>query len=479
MNSKILINNFVLTKLVDPFGDLSINHIQNCLNTDLLLSCPPPASAIFDIMQIIQNHRKTAFKEIGSFQEELLHIYRNRILIPLIERDSSIAALHEIVITKGKTERRFFIPFVIRQCGRNLVERCFKPGEEPCSANGGCEDTEVLRRITHSYDDSQPFFTQEQVDFFHYIRKEEDIPIIREYSKAKSLLSPLNPVLSKQARSQHANYVEVDDKRSPSMGGIAGITVGGDIEKITSIVPSELAMMESDAKIDLFDINLLENRILSFVRDRFIDVRRHRDFHIVFYSPESLNSKPNIIPFRWQYFFMAIIFDIVSAYRNFFGIKHFPFHFVFPNHADQSMDVFDLIAMVHARDFPDVDIRTHTLTEAEIQMYAGTYLLKNESDSSVLLITSKGADCHAKIWEEYESTTARYGGKELAQPAAQYQFKRSGIDTIDLQQCLFNGLNEKNFEIARETEVGIRMSAIRDSVFLSISGARIITRRHT
>lgn len=473
MTTFIFDNFLILTTPIDSFADLSLAHIRTCLETDLLLPSPPPAVIIFDIMQILQHHRKTVFKEIGSSHEDLLHSYRNRILIPLMARDQSIAALHEIVITKGKGDRKFFIPYVIRQCGRNLVECCFKHDEETCTVNGSRDDTEVLQRIIRSYDDSQPFFTQEQIDLFHYIRKEEDIPIIREYSKAKNLLSPLNPMLSKQARSRHATYIEVDDKRSPSMGGIAGITVGGDIEKITSIVPSELAMMETGAKIDLFDINLLENRILSFVRDRFIDVRHHRDFHIVFYSPESLNAKPNIIPFRWQYFFMAIIFDIVSAYRNYFGIKHFPFHFVFPNHIDQAMDVFDLIAMVHARDFPDVGVQTHTLTETELLAYAKTHFSTKDSDSSILLIASQGADCHAGVWEHYESTTVRYGGKELAEIAGQSRFKRAGIDTITLAQRFFKGFNEKTFGIAQEIDMGARISAVRDCVFLSISGVRI------
>lgn len=466
---------FSLTRCNDPFGDLDPGRIHTMLDSDPLLAAVPPLCIVSDVMQVIQHFRAVRIEPIspGGY-EELLHAYRNRVLFALLERDGSIEQAHRILLTKGRRERRFFVPFVIRLTARNLVAGY---GMETAGQTRATDShdrlvarlAKQLQRWVRQWRDTQPLFSQEDIDLLSYVRREEDVPIIKEYSKARRLLRPVDPVIAKRTRAAHAHLVEVDNVRSPSMGGIAGITAGGDIEKITSIVPSELAMMEPGSSLDLFDVNLLENRLLSFVRDHNVDVRRNRSFHIVFLSPESLESMPAVIPFRWQYFFIAVVFDIISYYRHYFGLKRFPFYFVFPEHSDQATDVFDLIAMVHARDCPDVVVETHALPETRINEYTRTRTAVDRNDESVVCLARRGEAMLAEFAALGEFTSGTYGvtGKPRSGQAPILQRKIN--DVVELCMHRRHRTDRQVLEIGDRNETREIVNRARDLLFMAIS----------
>ena len=453
---------FSITATKDPFGDLSDRSIWNSVLTDLTLPALPPLFIIRDMVQVIQHLRDVDLIEIGAFRENLLHAYRNRFIFYLIHKDDSIAELFHILIAKTPGERRYFVPFMTRECARAIMDIHAFPfdpgfvdttGEETLDMELTANLEKFLRAFTHR----DRIFTPEQVHIFSYVRREEDIPIIREYGRAKKLLRPFSPSLAKRVRSTHSLQVEVDDARSPSMGGYSGITPGGEIEKITSILPSELAMMETGSDVDIFDVNLIENRLLSFLRDRHMDTRRYREFHLLFLSPESLDAKPEVIPFRWQYLFMAILFDIISFYRRYFNMRRFTFYFVFRDHVNQAIDVFQLLDMVRERDFPDIDIGAHSLSFNELSGYIARALGRDLKNRTLLSFGQKGFTTPLGSLPEIDHIITEYGQKEMT--------PKSYADRVIIQ--LTRIMTEKRFEflIRDEEELAGVMGRIRDVLF--------------
>lgn len=455
-------NSFSIVNNKDLFGDIDEKTLWKYVSSDLKLMNFPPLFLINDIIQIIHNYFNLEIKDLNSINEDILHKCRNIFIYSLLKNDKSINTLHKIVIQKGKNERKFFLTYLVNEASRNLIEIYKFPFTFDLISQ--IEKNKLFPEIKNSlnlflrkYIKIERFFSREQISLFSYIRSEADVPIIKEYNYAKSLIKPIDTFLIKKVRSSFAIQIEVEDARSPSMGGVSGITSGGSIEKISSIVPSELSMMEKDSKIDLFDVNLLENRVLSFVRDQYLDSRRHREFHIIFLSPESLDYKPQNLPFRWQYFFMAIVFDIIAYYKNFFNLRHFPFHFVFPNLIDQSLDVFQLIEVVKLRDFPDMNIESYSFTEKELKKYIDKILSKNASNQSIMCFTRKDYKLPIDVPAEVDLTFIEYGGK-------------GNIDEINFNYSY--KMMEKIFEYRLLNQVDLTkiINKIRDKVFLCISG---------
>jgi len=419
-------NSFSIVNNKDLFGDIDEKTLWKYVSSDLKLMNFPPLFLINDIIQIIHNYFNLEIKDLNSINEDILHKCRNIFIYSLLKNDKSINTLHKIVIQKGKNERKFFLTYLVNEASRNLIE---------------------IYKFPFTFD----LISQiEKNKLFPEIKNSLNL-FLRKYIKIERFF------LIKKVRSSFAIQIEVEDARSPSMGGVSGITSGGSIEKISSIVPSELSMMEKDSKIDLFDVNLLENRVLSFVRDQYLDSRRHREFHIIFLSPESLDYKPQNLPFRWQYFFMAIVFDIIAYYKNFFNLRHFPFHFVFPNLIDQSLDVFQLIEVVKLRDFPDMNIESYSFTEKELKKYIDKILSKNASNQSIMCFTRKDYKLPIDVPAEVDLTFIEYGGK-------------GNIDEINFNYSY--KMMEKIFEYRLLNQVDLTkiINKIRDKVFLCISG---------
>ena len=93
---------------------------------------------------------------------------------------------------------------------------------------------------------------------------------------------------------------------------------------LVPVLPSELAQMENDQPVDVFDLNLVEKRLLYFKRDQQVDIRRKRRFHVVFWSPERFDYRPSVVPVRWPYLLLGVIFDVVRFFRDELSITNCP-----------------------------------------------------------------------------------------------------------------------------------------------------------
>ncbi len=492
---------FSLTKGKDLFGDINDETVWRCIETDTKQFNFPPLFIIKDVLQIIQSHRATAVKEVGLFQEELLHSYRNLFIYNLIHNDASIAELHRVFISKGKRERRSFVPFVIHETARRITEIYnFKFTSDEVYNH---KPSRIIDKIVSGLNpfliqclNMDRLFTGEQINIFAYIRKEEDIPVIKEYSRAKSSLLPIQTSLAKRARSSQSVQVEVDDMRSPSMGGISGISAGGSVEKISSIVPSELAMMEKEYNIDLFDVNLIENRLLSFTRDHYIDIRRQRSFHLIFMTPESMHYRPQVVPFGWQFFFMAIIFDIISFYSNFFNLKRYPFHFVFPDKTEQTLTVFELVDIVKSSEFPDIKIESSSLKEDALDEKLERIYTENPKDQSICCFIKQGYDLSVLPEDEFNKKQKKFFSLESQRKNTSSFFRTENQlflklhPEVDLTFIEYGGtlgrdeVNIIHFSRLIQKEIppfifedharfNKDMCKVRDTIFLCLSGAAL------
>src|SRR5439155_253372 len=66
---------------------------------------------------------------------------------------------------------------------------------------------------------------------------------------------------------------EVDDEAAYPIGGFAAVATSGSIENLVS---SELAYMDEEGDLDLFDVRDVENELLFYTRDESLHVHRHR-----------------------------------------------------------------------------------------------------------------------------------------------------------------------------------------------------------
>jgi hypothetical protein len=197
--------------------------------------------------------------------------------------------------------------------------------------------------------------------------------------------------------------------------------------------------------------------LLSFVRDHYIDTRRRRSFYMVFFSPESMEYRPLHVPFRWQYFFLTAIFNIISFYRDYFNLRRFPFYFVFPDHHNQGADVYDLIDLARRRDFPDVHVEKTPLYESQLSGYLQDILSRERADEqSVCCFSRPGRipELHVPHGTDFLSVT--YGGEGVDEILTGYTSRGSRKDfSLNITSC---------------KEVGASINAFRDMVFMGVSG---------
>ncbi len=360
-----------LAETPDPFSDSDPESLWRYMTTDLVLETFPPLFIVSDTLALLQYYQKAAIKKINGIEEAFLHRYRNLFIYQLLQRDPTIHDLHRIILAKGRSDRKFFIPYVVREVSRRIM------GIYPFSLwDPALDDSTAAalsRRLVKQTElflsrflDYGPLFSQEQMAFFAYIRKEEEIPMIASYTKAVALLDRARPSPVEPTRAGTTNFMTAKDDLSAVMGGISGIRPGGKPDRISGILPSELAMMEPGDGPDLFDIHWIENRLLYFTRDRSLNTALRPKLNFLFLSADSLDYQPQIIPVRFLYFFMALSFNLMDYCATHLNAVGFSFYFMKDGGSDTVRNARELIDIVRQRDFPAMAIGCSTLSETEL-----------------------------------------------------------------------------------------------------------------
>jgi len=316
---------------------LAMQHIISDMST----ATHPPLAVVTDILRLLLYPNEVFVRPNGFFPEQAQQ-YRHNVLYALMRNDASVTEVVRVLQGRKATGWSRFFPFLVREVGHALNAVCAFPlrydypllpttaecrRHEPSRDALEAEST-AMGVLSQAYPRITRLFTQEQVTVLEFLRDKADVTALRQYVTVLSELDPVSVKLARQACLASYKQVEVEDRRIPTMGGYTGLESGGSLEALSSMLPSEMAQMETTGKVDGFDIGLIEKRLLFFKRDQQIDVRQKRYLHFVFSSPQEFNFRMATVPVRWQYLFLAVLFDILRVFRDGTGIAGYDFYFV-------------------------------------------------------------------------------------------------------------------------------------------------------
>jgi hypothetical protein len=266
---------------------------------------------------------------------------------------------------------------------------------------------------------------------------------------------------AQQTRSAHAHQIAVEDERSPSMGGYSGLRSGGSLDQINALLPSELAQMEGHAgrpgAVDAFDVNLVEKRLLYFKRDQQLDVRRKRSYHFVFVAPADFDYRPSVVPARWQYLFLAVVYDAIRFFRDELKVNTYSFCFVFQGR-QRGMDKYlRLIDALRGQDFPDARIESHVLDADQMPEYVDELTSEPGEDHVVLSLAERGTHLGFELPRGVEHIRVDF------QTSA-------GVDSIGLVRNQSPSAERYEFNMTDEASFESELNRFRSSLVLHLAG---------
>jgi hypothetical protein len=454
----------------DPLsiGDAEFHEAMQSIVNDTRLASHPPFGVVTDLLKIVF-HRDEVEVVSSNTEWEGAGRYRLRLLLPWLRDDLSLEATSLVAQNRRGVVRRRFLPFLAREIGRALHDLCRFPVRIECqrlppvaALRRGPIEREALvlaRESVHAlaaaWRDGGRLLTGEQVLLLTYVRDEADVVPLREYHAVRSRLLPINLKTVQRARNARYSHCEVRDLRSPSMGGYSGLRAGGNLEQLSAIVPSELAQMETDMKPDTFDINLLEKRLLFFERDQQIDIRRRRRFHVVFWAPSSFDYRPAVVPARWQYLFLGVVFDIIRFFRDELSITNCPFYFVFHGEVEGVERYERLIAAIREQDFRDVDIACFVLEHGRLARHFEALMDRQDEEQVLLCLAERGTDIAADLPHGAANVRVEFAVD-------------SGVDSVVLE----NEGERQVFSITDESSLVAELNRFRNTLAITLAGAR-------
>jgi hypothetical protein len=366
----------------DPsaIGDGDVRDAMRVMVSDVTLSSHPPLAAVADVLRILY-HRDEV--ELDAAAGESVRDYRLRVVVPWLRDDGSLAALGPVARSRRGPARLRFQRLLARELGRAFHRLCRFPVRIDCpcpsEALAICAtaperdalavEREALRRLAAAMPPGGRLLDDEQVAVLRYARDEADVLPLREVHRVRARLRPVGLRVARTLRGACTRQREVRDERSPAMGGYSGLRSGGSLEHLDALLPSELAQMESGSRADVFDLNLVEKRLLYFKRDQQVDLQRRRRYHVVCAAPERFDYRGNVVPARWPYLLLAVVFDVVRLFRDELALAAYPFHFVFGGKAAE-LDRFErLVTAIREQDFPELEIHFAAVAPEQLPAY--------------------------------------------------------------------------------------------------------------
>ena len=454
----------------DPLsiGDAEILGAMRAIVSDVSLASHPPLAAVADVLRILF-HRDEVEIAAGAADDEVARRYRLEVVLPWLRDDRSLEALGPVARSRRGAARGRFLRFLAREIGRALHDICAFPVRIDCPRLPDVEalhrtpldrdalkiEIESLGTLASAWREGGRLLSEEQVSLLSYVRDEADVVPLREYYLIRSRLLPVSLRTVQRTRSARYQQREARDDRSPSMGGYSGLRAGGSVEQISAILPSELAHMDKDQPIDLFDINLAEKRLLYFQRDQRIDIRRRRQFHVVFWAAARFDYRPAVVPARWPYLFLGVAFDVIRFFRDELAVTNCPFYFVFHGR-DDSIDRYErLIAAIHDQDFRDVEIACHSVDAGCLREYLDNAVKTGDQEHVLLCLAERG------------TPVAEVVPRGMA--LLQVEFAAdAGADSVVLD----DGGDRHEFSITDEKSLGVELNRFRNLLAVSMAGAQ-------
>jgi hypothetical protein len=385
----------------------------------------PPYGVVHDITALVFAPDRMHFRvpagcaggEVGSYRDWLDHLQRY---------DPSIRAAAGMVARLLGTDRRVFLScFMVMLCIRlietvtlrnrapaihlALTDRRLSPGEfqRALREAGAPRYLDALRAATGdlaraAQGTRQPLFAERDLFVFRYYvhfheqnrRAAQTAPdwtfwrfvkLLGGYGDLCRSFLPYSSDVIRRARRIREKLIPVKEESLFSFGGYAGIRQGGNPEVAGALLPSELAYIEDCpgpvAEADLFDVNLAEQRLLYFARERNFTLRKRRKFHIIFWNPDALDYRHPLLPGQWSFVLLSVVFQMIALFRDVFMLRYYPFQFVF-NDPTRTSDLQQVLRLVAGRDFPDVEISEGFMRPGDIEGYLDAHLQGDAADHS-------------------------------------------------------------------------------------------------
>lgn len=447
-------------------SDHDVLVAMRAIVSDSTLASHPPLAAVADILRILF-HRDEVVLAPGDNQ--MVRDYRLKVVVPWLRDDISLEALGPVARGRRGPARLRFQRFLAREIGRALHDLCRFPVriEHPrlpdaaelasCGLDASAlqPQCEALRALATAWSERGRLFSDEQVSLLTYVQDEADVVPLREYHLIRSRLHPVGLRAVQRTRNARYRQREVRDERSPAMGGYSGIRSGGSLEDINAVLPSELAQMETDQPPDLFDVNLMEKRLLYFRRDQQIDIRRKRRFHVVFWAPERFDYRPSVVPARWPYLFLGVVFDVVRFFRDELSVTNCPFYFVFHGKTPDLDRYQRLISAIREQDFRDVDIGCSAIVAGQLREHLASLLDRDDEEHLVLCLAERDTPIKDVIPAEMALLQVEFA-------------TGPGNDSVTLAEAD----NRHDFAITDEQSLDAELNRFRNLLAVSMAGAQ-------
>jgi hypothetical protein len=454
----------------DPssIGDAEILSAMRAIVSDVSLASHPPLAAVADVLRILF-HRDEVDVAAGASASDAVRGYRVGVVLPWLRDDPSLEALGVVARSRRGASRGRFLRFLAREIGRALHDLCAFPVRIDCDRFPDAEalrrtaldrgalavEVQALQTLAAAWREGGRLLSDEQVSLLSYVRDEADVIPLREYYIVRSHLRPISLRAVQRTRRARYRQRQARDLRSPSMGGYSGLRAGGGLEQINALLPSELAQMDSSEPVDLFDLNLAEKRLLIFQRDQRIDIQRRRQFHVVFWAPERFDYRPQVVPARWPYLFLGVVFDVIRFFRDELTITNCPFYFIFHGKTYQIDRYERLITAIREQDFRDVEIACRAVDAGRLREHLEEAAKTGDEEHVLLCLAEHGTDLGAAV--------------PLGMTLLQVAFAASpGSDSVVLDDS--GGRHE--FSITDEASLTVELNRFRNLLAVSMAGAQ-------
>lgn len=375
------------------------------LAEDITLKTHPPLCLLVDILTSIVHFDDVELSATSVLPKEA-RLYRQRVLWQLLRGDPSIAQLAQVARTKRNGSRRAFVGFVARELGRTLqaiqpfpfeyrtqemptLNECLRAPVRPDLLR--IEDA-ALSGFAKAYRPAAPLFSALEVKVLSHLSDERDLGALFSYHSIGQALRPVELPVAQAARKAHDRAVRIDP-RSAFTSGYAGIKRGGSTEQLGALLPSELATMEPaqdrPGGIDAFDLNLLENRLLYFERSRPVGHRERRKLVVVLHGLKAFDYHPHFVKARWQYFFLAVLFDVLRFMRT--RIRaHFAVEFVLGEKQPGSEQIERLIESLWGGELLDIPLKTSFVSDSRLAEHLESE--RGRAEPCVLALKAAGSE---------------------------------------------------------------------------------------
>ncbi len=388
-----------------------------------------PYPLIHDIVNIVFERDRVSFKPVEDFPAEFGRSYRY-FLDNLLRYDKSIQEVSNLLDHMTSPEKLLFLDIFLPCLGSKL-EKFIPEGKREVlityapkipidqgafllarKKKHGSRYANLIKAGLGAWlkqfesNGKHPIFEEEDLFVFHfyvYLRKRtgnlqlkenedrlnEDIGLLKEYSSILRIFPHYSQDIIRKARKLQDKLVPVKEESIFSFGGYAGLRLGGNLDHAESLLPSELACMEEDPREspDPFDVNVMENRLLFFSHEQNFSLKKKRRFHIIFWEPQDMNYRSRLLPTRWPFCFLSLIFQIVGFFRDYFSLRYYPFQFVFNKECEEGEKTSNLLNIIAKRDYPDIRITTHIHQPEQMPVYFEKEITGSARDHSCIFFT--------------------------------------------------------------------------------------------